>query len=320
MRPAHLFTPFVVFTAVSATWPWQGSWQDSKAAQEIGALLRRADPSSNDATTATSATKASAAASSTAKTSAQSSDSEAASSTDASSAAESSAAASSGNSAAASSGASTTDASSSGAKSTGKSTGKSSATSGSGSQSTTSYTKSYGNSVGYGGASMVTPAATASSSYYKVGDYVTFAWNYTSIKISPTAVDIVATCTANQQTYTLAMNQTFNASGGEVVWDTGAYQSSATVPLLTEKYTLIIHDAAHDQTATAAYGGLAAYSQFVFGMYTPQSYTGLSEGWQCVTCSGAMTNMERQTLGVMLGVSALTIASFTWFAGGWGVF
>lgn len=167
---------------------------------------------------------------------------------------------------------------------------------------------------------MVIPAATASSSYYKVGDYVTFAWNYTSIKISPTAVDVLASCSANAETYTLAMNQTFDATGGAFTWDTGAYQSTATIPLLTETYTLIIHDAARDATATAVYGGLAAYSAHTFGMYTPQAYTPLNEGWQCVTCSGAMTNMERQTLTVMFGVGALTVASFTWFAGGWGVF
>lgn len=167
---------------------------------------------------------------------------------------------------------------------------------------------------------MVIPALTASSSYYKVGDWVTFAWNYTSILVTPTAVDIVASCSANAETYTLALNQTFDVDGQTILWDTGAYQSTATMPLLTETYTLIIHDAARDATATAGYGGFAAYSAHTFGMYTPQAYTPLSDGWQCVTCSGAMTNMERQTFGVMFGVGALTVASFTWFAGGWGVF
>lgn len=201
---------------------------------------------------------------------------------------------------------------------TGGSSGSNSGRSSSG-QGSSSRTLSYANSVGYGGVSMITPAATASTSYYKVGDYITFAWNYTSLKITPSAVDIIATCTANQQTYTLAMNQTWQSTGA-LTWDTGEYQSTATNQLLTEKYTLIIHDAAREASATAVYGGLAAYSQFTFGMYTPQPYMPLNEGWKCVTCSGALTNAERQTLGVLLSVAALTVGSFTLFAGGWGAF
>lgn len=166
---------------------------------------------------------------------------------------------------------------------------------------------------------MISPNPLSSSSYYKVGNWLTFAWNMTSLSITPTAIDILATCTANSATYTISMNKTIDGSSGTVLWDTNEYEASAT-PLLTETYTLMIHDAARDVTATAPYGGLAAYTQFVFEMYTPQPYTALASGWQCVTCSGAISQSERQTFGFIFGMAAITVLSFTWFAGSFGVF
>ncbi|KAK3072035.1 hypothetical protein LTS18_014720, partial [Coniosporium uncinatum] len=112
------------------------------------------------------------------------------------------------------------------------------------------------------------------SQFYKIGDYVTFAWNYTSLSSTPAYIDILATCTANQATYTLATNQSAQQTG--ILWDTGAYQSSATVPLLTETYTLIIYDADSSISAVPRAGYLAPFRQMTFGMYTPQPYTPLS--------------------------------------------
>ena len=36
----------------------------------------------------------------------------------------------------------------------------------------------------------------------------------------------------------------------------------------------------------------------------------------CATCSGAMSEMERQTLKFVFGMGAIAVLSFTWFAGG----
>jgi len=170
-----------------------------------------------------------------------------------------------------------------------------------------------------GGVSIISPNALSGSQYYKIGDLVTFAWNYTSLLATPTAINIVATCTANQQLYTLAANQTVSNATGAVTWDTGAYQSTAlSAPLLTETYTLIIYDAASSISATAQAGYLAVYNQFKFSMYLPQPYVPLGE-YICATCSGALGDMERRALGMVLGVGAITILSFTWFVGGSGV-
>jgi hypothetical protein len=166
---------------------------------------------------------------------------------------------------------------------------------------------------------MITPAVIAGPQYYKIGDYVTFVWNYTDVLATPTAVNIMATCTANQQLYTLAANQTVGNSTGAVTWDTGAYQATAVQdPLLTETYTLIIYDAASSISATAQPGYLAVFNQYTFGMYSPQPYTPLNE-YVCATCSGALSDMERRALGMVFGMGLITILSFTWFVGGLGV-
>ena len=121
---------------------------------------------------------------------------------------------------------------------------------------------------------MIQPALTDATSYYKIGDYVTFKWNYTSLSITPTAVDVVVTCTANAQTYTIAANQSVDDTGS-VTWDTGEY-ATGTAPLLTESYTLIVYDADSSISATAKAGYLGTQSQFRFAMYSPQAYTPLN--------------------------------------------
>lgn len=126
-----------------------------------------------------------------------------------------------------------------------------------------------------GGVSMITPASS-STSYYKIGEDVTFVWNYTSLSVTPSAVNVVASCSLNSMTYTLSSNMTVKQTGS-VVWDTGKYQSSATIPLLTASYTLIVYDASKDIDDTASAGYLSSQNGgYVFGMYTPQPYTPLN--------------------------------------------
>ncbi|KAJ8064890.1 hypothetical protein OCU04_007195 [Sclerotinia nivalis] len=166
-----------------------------------------------------------------------------------------------------------------------------------------------------GGISLMTPAA-ASTTFFKIGDYITFAWNYTSLEATPTAVNIMATCKANAQLYTIATNQTVTNSVQAVTWDTSGYQATAvTNPLLTETYTLIIYDAESSISATPQAGYLSTYSQYSFGMYVPQPYAPLSD-WVCATCSGALSDMERQAMRLMFAMGVVTVLSFTWFVTG----
>ena len=125
-----------------------------------------------------------------------------------------------------------------------------------------------------GGIEMIEPGPLALTTYYKIGDEVTFKWNYTSLSVTPTGINVVASCAVNNQKYTLASNETVKETGA-VTWDTGKYQADATVPLLTETYTLLVYDAEKDPDDIAPAGYLGAFNQFRFGMYTPQPYTPL---------------------------------------------
>ncbi len=169
----------------------------------------------------------------------------------------------------ASSGSSSSSSSGSGSKS-----GSSSATKTSGSSKQTSsaaQTTSVDPRLPAGGVNLLTPAAITQTTYYKIGDSVSFVWNYTSLSVAPSNVDILVSCTANSATYTLSSNASF-ASTGSVVWDTKP-DETGTAPLLTETYTLVIHDALKDTTQVAEAGHLGTYNQYTFGMYVPQKYT-----------------------------------------------
>ena len=122
---------------------------------------------------------------------------------------------------------------------------------------------------------MVTPNPIAQVTYYKAGEYVTFAWNYTSLSVTPSAVDILASCSLNSYTYTIALNQTISNATQAVTWDT-SLETAGSNPLLTATYTLIIYDAAKEVTSTPSAGYLDTFNQFTFGMYTPQPYTPLN--------------------------------------------
>ncbi|KAJ5400588.1 hypothetical protein N7465_011077 [Penicillium sp. CMV-2018d] len=168
-----------------------------------------------------------------------------------------------------------------------------------------------------GGVSMITPASS-STTYYKIGQDVTFVWNYTSLSVTPSAVNVVASCSLNSMTYTLSSNMTVKQTGS-VVWDTGKYQKSATIPLLTASYTLIVYDASKDIKDTASAGYLSSQNGgYVFGMYTPQPYTPLNQ-FKCATCSGALSETSRLAIKFTVGMAVITFASFTWFAGSAGV-
>ena len=148
-----------------------------------------------------------------------------------------------------------------------------------------------------------------------MGDNVTFAWNYTSLLATPTALNIYASCAANRVTYTMAANQTVGNSTGVVTWDTSVY-STAAVGLITDTYTLVIYDADSAISAVPQAGYLAPYAQYTFGMYSPQPYTPLADGYQCATCSGALSDMERRALRFVFGMGIITILSSLWFMGG----
>lgn len=168
-----------------------------------------------------------------------------------------------------------------------------------------------------GGISMVTPNPIAGEQYYKVGDWVTFAWNYTSLSVTPSFIDVMASCTANQATYTIAVNH--SASETQVLWNTKDTPSGQP-PFLTEKYTLLIYDANSSVSAAPRAGYLGVFNQLTFGMYTPQPYVEWKD-FNCANCvkNGALSHNEKMTLKIMLFTSGTTIASLLYFAHNFGL-
>lgn len=168
--------------------------------------------------------------------------------------------------------------------------------------------------AGAGGISMITPAST-STTYFRIGQNATFVWNYTSLSVTPSHVNVVASCSLNSATYTITHNMTVKETG-KVVWDTNATQ---TIPLLSATYTLFVVDSEKDLDDTATAGHLSSNIGYNFGMYLPQAYTPLNQ-FKCATCSGALSDVQRQGLKFAVGMAAITVVSFTWFVGGLGLF
>lgn len=133
-----------------------------------------------------------------------------------------------------------------------------------------------------GGIKMVSPSANAEPTYIKIGDHATFKWNYTSLSVTPSAIDVVAYCSRNDHYYTIAGNESVSDTG-DVTWDTGKF-ATGTAPLLTETYTLMVYDVELGPSEIAPAGHLGSSNQFTFGMYVPQKYTPLS-GMCCLITS-----------------------------------
>lgn len=100
----------------------------------------------------------------------------------------------------------------------------------------------------------------AGTHYNKIGDHLTFVWNYTRLASTPTAIDILASVKHPEWKnfdglYTISTNVTFDQTQ-TLIWDTGTYQTTAPKPLVMGDYQLIIHDAAVEMTATPHPGKL----------------------------------------------------------------
>jgi len=163
---------------------------------------------------------------------------------------------------------------------------------------------------------MITPAITMGTQLYRIGEYVTWAWNYTNLQANPTAVDVVVSCPKATQTWTLTSNMTFQ-SQGSYTWDTNAQATAVQSPLLTEQYVLIIHDSDADITAVPSAGYLGTFNQFRFGMYKSQDYQPLDQ-WNCATCNtnAAVPGLDKRAVGLAVSMSLVTLLSFTWFVTG----
>ena len=172
-----------------------------------------------------------------------------------------------------------------------------------------------------GGITVLSPVSTSGLPIFKIGGKATFGFNFTDLSATPTALNIMATCTLNEAMYTIAMNQTINstATTQQAVWDSNGYETSSA-PLVVATYTLIIYDSDGTETDVAEAGYLAPFNSFEFGMYNRQDYADdAGSSIPCISCSGAFGSLERNALGFAFGMSIITVLTFTWFVNGLNV-
>lgn len=165
-----------------------------------------------------------------------------------------------------------------------------------------------------GGVEMKTPSVYDGMQYYKInGDPITWVYNFTSLSVTPTAINIEAFCSKTQQYYSIAYN--YSSSETTVTWDTDKFQSTATNQLVMETYTLYMYDAAARRTDIPKPGHLGLFNRLQFALYNPTPYVDYQD-WECPTCSDASSTTFNHGAKILLGTTVLTVISFTWFIRG----
>ncbi|KAK5988778.1 hypothetical protein PT974_10267 [Cladobotryum mycophilum] len=169
------------------------------------------------------------------------------------------------------------------------------------------------------GVQMNTPATNLpiGTALFKIGDYVTFGWNYTSMQGTPTAIDVLVTCSTSSSLWTLTQNMTFQTSAA-YVWDTEKQMGDTESPLLTALYTLIIKDSDASISQRPEPGYLGAFTGFTFGLYAKQSYVPYPD-WHCLDCNSAPGKLDSSAARLAVTMCVLTVFSFTWFVAGLGL-
>jgi len=158
-----------------------------------------------------------------------------------------------------------------------------------------------------GGISMITPGTTTTT-YYKIGEDITMVWNYTSLLVTPSKVNVIASNTNGVWTITENMKWQEKQT---IKWNT----SQVTSSLAMASYSLVVYDPGNGGvTALPKAGYLSPFQQFPFAMYSPQPVVNENDFF-CVTCSRA-SSLESQSITMLLFTTALTVLSFTYFASG----
>lgn len=75
-----------------------------------------------------------------------------------------------------------------------------------------------------GAVNLISPALTDGPFVYPIGTQITWSYNYTSLIISPTAINVEAFCSRTNIYYTIAQN--YSMAQRTVVWDTEKYQKT----------------------------------------------------------------------------------------------
>nr|ODN81387.1 hypothetical protein L203_05645 [Cryptococcus depauperatus CBS 7841] len=133
-----------------------------------------------------------------------------------------------------------------------------------------------------GGISVTQPPSTASASYYKIAkdSWITFGWNMTSLYVQPQSLTVIASCSANGNTYpvgpTASPYNVYPGNTTQVVWNPWEWEQNPTQVAFAEAtYVLKIWDERGDASPRKG-GYLSPYSGTQFMMFRPAGYTSLS--------------------------------------------
>ncbi|KAG6812530.1 hypothetical protein H0H92_002421 [Tricholoma furcatifolium] len=155
----------------------------------------------------------------------------------------------------------------------------------------------------------VTQPPVTATSYYKIApsNLITFGWNFSYVIATPTHLTVQAICD-NGNTYPVGpTNGIIPGTATQVVWDIYSYQqANPNTPLAEETYTLNIWDD-RGPGAGRVPGYLQPYSGTEFAMYSPEAYTPLASGWQCIACSGAWSSYTANPVFVSLCATFLVM-------------
>ena len=144
---------------------------------------------------------------------------------------------------------------------------------------TSSSTISIPQTAAAGGITITQPPQTATS-FFKIApnNLVTFAWNFTSVLVTPTHLTVSAVC-ENGNTYPVGpSNGIIPGTATSVVWDPYAWdQANPNTPLAQASYTLTVWDDRGPDSPRQG-GYMQPNSALRFALYTPQPYTPLNSG------------------------------------------
>jgi len=156
---------------------------------------------------------------------------------------------------------------------------------------------------------MTQPPQTAVS-FYKIApsQTVTFGWNFTSLLQDSQSLTVSAICD-NGNTYPVGPTDgALPGTATEVLWDLNAWQTkNPQLPLAQGTCTLTMWDN-RGKTALPKPGLFQPFSNLQFGLYTPQPYTPLAEGWTCPECrNGSVLSVAAHPALIGFLVSFLVI-------------
>ncbi|ORY33352.1 hypothetical protein BCR39DRAFT_463616 [Naematelia encephala] len=168
-----------------------------------------------------------------------------------------------------------------------------------------------------GGLTVTQPPSTASASYFKIAEheFITFGWNLTSLYVTPQHLTIIASCSANGNTYpvgpTASPSNTIPANQTQIIWNPHEWeQIPGQTPFAEATYVLKIWDERGPGVGVKG-GFFSPYAGTDFMMYRPEQYTSIADGWKCTTCSNAFNHLSEPT-GLALVTSFLIMLFSAW--------